>query len=208
MDESPATDPQTGLPAGYEPPAPSRDDTRNPRERRRPRLPRSGPGNIGARSLLRIGFVAGAVLLGLISGNGNDEPGPGQPPEPATFVSSAQDPQLVAYLDRLAEICQRFDRRAGPEMVPVDSVVNQELRQTAAIASVPAPAAAATIRARLLHARRRVDAIAVRTFRLMQDSEHPHAAYRKHLKTAVAFRVAQMYGTFDDYGIDCDVRTD
>jgi hypothetical protein len=138
-------------------------------------------------------------LVGAIAG-----PDHGQAPSPTGQLGGG--PEVQAYLSRVEVICQRHDREiSGSGKVPVDAIVRSETEVTHEIASTPVPAAARGVRNKLLAARRLVDAIAFRTYRVMERSRHPLTVYNRELAPIIQARSRHMYEVFGSFGIHCNV---
>jgi hypothetical protein len=62
------------------------------------------------------------------------------------------------------------------------------------------------MRRAMLNARRGVDGIAIRTYRLMAKRSDPEATL-KQLDPVIEKRVDHMYGTFASFGVYCDIAS-
>jgi hypothetical protein len=186
---------------GLEAPAPSRDDTRYPRRRRRLRLPGGTPDLRQARALVFIlVIVASFVTQRLVGDDPEADPSP-----PDRVAELDAGPEVHAYLDKVQTICRAHNReieRSGK--VPVAQIVRSETAVTSEIASLRAPPAAREIRRHLLAARRRIDETSVWIYRRMARSRHPARLYREELAPVIQRRAPRMYETFGSYGVRCN----
>ena len=114
-------------------------------------------------------FVAVVWLRSVDFGSGTKhQSGDGPSPEPPAAIANA-GPEVTAYLTQIETICRAHDRMIAmhPGDTPLDKIVRSETRVTSQIAAVPAPSDATEMRLAMLKARRGVDGIAIRTYRLM-----------------------------------------
>jgi hypothetical protein len=87
-------------------------------------------------------------------------------------------------------------------LVTIHRIVRSEAAVTARIAVLQAPPDAREMRRKMLAARRRIDAITIRAYRVMSRSSDPVAAYNR-IGPAIHRRIIGMYDTFGSFGVDC-----
>jgi hypothetical protein len=197
--------------------APSRDDTLRslPEAEGETTYPGSGrertedPGRSWPRTLASLAvvlLVLGFRYVDFGSDEKNDAPQVDVPEPPAAVVKAG--PEVVAYLGQVEALCRAHDAliAAHPGEIPVDKLVRSETRATSEIAAVPAPPDATEMRRAFLKARRGVDEIAMRTFRLMSKSSDQDRT-EKQLSPTIRKRVDHMYGTFASFGVYCNINS-
>jgi hypothetical protein len=216
-DETTSYEPEEDQDQRLRAPAPSRDDTWRslPQTSEGQSFPDSGgeqkrrPSRSWRRTAVTLVlFVVVLWLRSLDFGSGtNHESGEALPPEPPAAILNA-GPEVMAYLTQIETICRAHDRMIAmhPGETPLDKIVRSETRVTSQIAALPAPPGATEMRRAMLNARRGVDGIAIRTYRLMAKRSDPEATL-KQLDPVIEKRVDHMYGTFASFGVYCDIAS-
>jgi len=117
-------------------------------------------------------------------------------------------PEVIAYLRDVETICRAHDQLIAdhPGKTALNKIVRSETTVTSDIAALPAPPDASEMRRAMLKARRGVDEIAIRTYRLMTKSSDRSATLRR-LEPVIRKRVDRMYGTFASFGVYCDIAS-
>jgi hypothetical protein len=193
--------------------APSRDDTLRslPDREGGATLPGPEPSSKPRRewSLRRavVTFILFALFFGLRHfghGSQSDQASRAVPVQQIPPAIANSGPEVLRYLGQVEAVCQAHDRliASHPGKTPLDKIVRSETSVTSQIAAIPAPSDASEMRRAMLQARRGVDEIAERMYRLMVRSSDPPAV-RRQLLPMVSKRVDHMYGTFASFGIYC-----